>query len=202
MTLCNPMDCSLPVSCPWNSSGKNTGVGCHALLHGIFPTQEDPRLLHLLHWQVGSLPLGSCSPCYYYCRINDPKTQWLKINNHFIKLPDPVGQELRWFFSSSWHQLMFCSDIQLVYRLVCSTSDVIASISSCWTGMAQIRTAPRAPSPCLPLWPGLPHSAADSYRAAHSSVHECSLAQIKGAWPLWLSLGSHTASPCHGAYSL
>ena len=25
--------------CPWNSSGKNTGVGCHFLLQGIFPTQ-------------------------------------------------------------------------------------------------------------------------------------------------------------------
>ena len=24
---------------PWDSSGKNTGVGCHALLQGIFPTQ-------------------------------------------------------------------------------------------------------------------------------------------------------------------
>ena len=25
--------------CPWNSPGKNTGVGCHTLLQGIFPTQ-------------------------------------------------------------------------------------------------------------------------------------------------------------------
>ena len=25
--------------CPWNSSGKNTGVGCHSLLQGIFPIQ-------------------------------------------------------------------------------------------------------------------------------------------------------------------
>ena len=39
-TLCNPMDCSPPrLPCPWNSSGKNTGVGCHSLLQGIFPTQ-------------------------------------------------------------------------------------------------------------------------------------------------------------------
>ena len=26
--------------CPWGSPGKNTGVDCHALLQGIFPTQE------------------------------------------------------------------------------------------------------------------------------------------------------------------
>ena len=42
--------------CPWNSPGKNPGVGCHALLQGIFPTHGlSPHLLGLLHWQVGSL---------------------------------------------------------------------------------------------------------------------------------------------------
>ena len=53
LTPCNPMDCSLPGSfCPWDSSGKNTGVavGCCALLQGIFPTQgSNPHLLQLLH---------------------------------------------------------------------------------------------------------------------------------------------------------
>ena len=44
--------------CPWDFPGKNTGVGCHAFLQGTFPTQGlSPRLLSLLHWQVGSLPL-------------------------------------------------------------------------------------------------------------------------------------------------
>ena len=33
--------------CPWNASGKNTGVGCHSLLQGIFPTQgSNMGLLH------------------------------------------------------------------------------------------------------------------------------------------------------------
>ena len=33
--------------CPWDSPGKNTGVGCHFLLQGIFPTQgSNPGLLH------------------------------------------------------------------------------------------------------------------------------------------------------------
>ena len=40
------------------SSGKNTGVGCHALLQEIFLTQgSNLHLLCLLHWQMGSLPL-------------------------------------------------------------------------------------------------------------------------------------------------
>ena len=46
--------------CPWDSPGKCTGVGCHALLQRIFLTQgSNPGLLHLLHWQAGSLPLVS-----------------------------------------------------------------------------------------------------------------------------------------------
>ena len=33
--------------CPWDSPGKNTGVGCHALLQRSFPTQaSNPHLLH------------------------------------------------------------------------------------------------------------------------------------------------------------
>ena len=45
--------------CPCNSSNKNTGVVCHALLQGIFPTQESNlHLFCLLHWQAGSLPLA------------------------------------------------------------------------------------------------------------------------------------------------
>ena len=60
LNLCDPMDCSPPgSSVHGHSPGKNTGVGCHALLHGIFPTQgSNPHLLCLLHWQVGSLSLA------------------------------------------------------------------------------------------------------------------------------------------------
>ena len=40
LTLCDPMDFSLPCfSVHGDSSDKNTEVGCHALLQGIFPTQ-------------------------------------------------------------------------------------------------------------------------------------------------------------------
>ena len=50
--------------CPWDSPGKNTGVGCHFLLQRIIPTQgSNLPLLCLLHWQVGSLPLVSEACC-------------------------------------------------------------------------------------------------------------------------------------------
>ena len=47
-TLCNPMGCSPPgSSVHGDSPGKNTGVGCHALLQGIFPNQGwNPGLPH------------------------------------------------------------------------------------------------------------------------------------------------------------
>ena len=46
-TLCDPMDCSPPMLfCPWDSPGKNIGVGCHVLLQGIFLTQgSNPHLM-------------------------------------------------------------------------------------------------------------------------------------------------------------
>ena len=51
------MDCSPPgSSVHGDSPGKNTGVGCHSLLQGIFPIQgSNPGLLH---WQAYSLPLS------------------------------------------------------------------------------------------------------------------------------------------------
>ena len=46
-------------------SSKNTGVGCHFLLQGIFPTQGlNLCLLCLLQWQADSLPL---------CHLGSPK---------------------------------------------------------------------------------------------------------------------------------
>ena len=59
-TLCDPVDCS-PTSllCPWDSPGRNTGGGRHALLQGIFPTQgSNPHLLCLLRCRQVLSPLN------------------------------------------------------------------------------------------------------------------------------------------------
>ena len=60
LTLCKPYGLQpTRLLYPWDFPGKNTRVGCHAFLQGIFPTQGlNPCLLRLLHWQVGSLPLA------------------------------------------------------------------------------------------------------------------------------------------------
>ena len=68
------MDCSPPGSVHGDSPGKNTGVGFHALLQGIFSTQGwNPCLLCLLHWQAGSLPLAYLGSLCCVCTSAQPR---------------------------------------------------------------------------------------------------------------------------------
>ena len=54
--------------CPWDSPGNNTGVGCHFLLWGIFPSQgSNPSHFCLLPWQVGSSPLAPPGKPMFIC---------------------------------------------------------------------------------------------------------------------------------------
>ena len=63
ITLCDPMDCSLPgSSAHGDSAGQNTGVGTRSLLQGIFLTQElNQGLLNcrriLYQWNYQESPL-------------------------------------------------------------------------------------------------------------------------------------------------
>ena len=107
-TLCVTMDCSLPGFSVYSvySPGKNTGVVCHALLQGIFPTQgSNPHLLHL-HWQVGSLPLAP------------PGKPTVLCSTHFFKNPCINGPRRRQWQptpvllpgkSHGWRSLVGCS---------------------------------------------------------------------------------------------
>ena len=59
-TLCDPMDSSVH----GNSPDKDTGVGCHALLQRIFPTQQ--LISGLLHCRwILYLPSHQGSPCVW-----------------------------------------------------------------------------------------------------------------------------------------
>ena len=91
----------------WDSPGKNTGLGCHALLQGTFPTQgSDPHLLclkqvlymlELSHWvwfyllsrvqllrPHGRSPPGSSAHGILQARI----LEWVAISSS-RDLPDP-----------------------------------------------------------------------------------------------------------------
>ena len=78
-TLCDPIDSSPPgFSVHGDFPGKNTGVGCHALLQEIFPTQgSNPGLLHCRrilyclshqgspHWAFKYLLKSFCQECFH-----------------------------------------------------------------------------------------------------------------------------------------
>ena len=65
--LCNPIDCSLPGSSVHRDSpGEKTGVGCHTLLQGFFPTQGlNPGLPHCRHILYHLSHLGLDQWCWY-----------------------------------------------------------------------------------------------------------------------------------------
>ena len=65
--------------CPWDSPGKNTGVGCRALFQGIFPTQgSNPSLLHCRQILYQLSYQGS--PYNAVCKLNLSKTEEMKKN--------------------------------------------------------------------------------------------------------------------------
>ena len=59
---------------PWDSPGKNTGVGCHSFLQGIFPTQgSNPSLPHcrqiLYHLNHQGSPMNIRLHVYFWFRV-------------------------------------------------------------------------------------------------------------------------------------
>ena len=96
--------------CPWNSPGKNTTVGSHSILQGIFPTQRsNPGLPHcrqilycLSHHEQGDsiiVELGTrilacrgilvCCPdvklCLTLCDIRDCNTSDSPVLHHLLE---------------------------------------------------------------------------------------------------------------------
>ena len=86
-------------------------MGCHFLLQRIFPTQgSNLHLLHLLHWQMGSLPLappgcivatepelkGPFQPCesraVLFVRESRPSPSPGSLSCSFPRIPGPVTQ--------------------------------------------------------------------------------------------------------------
>ena len=87
LTLRDPTGCSPPrLPCPWDSPGKDTGVGCRALLQGIFRTQgwnlrllqllRGRRALHPLSHQGSRWTVAPTTPRGYLCTRPVPGVTW------------------------------------------------------------------------------------------------------------------------------
>ena len=110
LTLCDPMHCSLPGSTfHEDSPGKNTGVGGHAHLQGIFPALgSNSVLLHCRWFLYHLIPQGS-TVIYYFWRICKC--------SHFLNFfpTDPItAQKCKWI-----SVLIFvpCYFAELIYYL-------------------------------------------------------------------------------------
>ena len=106
MTLCDSMDCSpLGSSVHWDSSGKNTGVGCHALSRGIFPIQESN--LHLYVSWIGKQVL------YHWCHLGNSHSyhQTRSVTQSCPTLCDPMNRSTPGLLSitNSWSSLRLMS---------------------------------------------------------------------------------------------
>ena len=106
LTLCKPMDCSLPgSSVHGDSPGKNTGVDCHALLQGIFPTQgSNPGLPH-------------CSRILYQL-INQGSLLWVSSSIQFCPLCGSVnkqGTDTQFLHSTANSFLLVIKDIFQIF---------------------------------------------------------------------------------------
>ena len=88
LTLWDPVDCSL-LFCLQNSPGKHTGVGCHALLQRLFPTQgSNLGLLHcrqiLTVWATMEAPTVSRGT-YKYKRGKKTRMNLVMLDEKLLK---------------------------------------------------------------------------------------------------------------------
>ena len=81
----------------WDPPGKSTGVDCHALLQGIFSTQESNRcLLHLLHCRQILYPLN---------HLGSPR-----LNSDPVKKSSPSEREARPRSACTGHLKVMCGE--------------------------------------------------------------------------------------------
>ena len=109
------VDCWL--LCPWASPGRDTGVGCHALLQGIFSTQASTQVSCLLSckwslycWAAGKhfSSLITCKPTFPCFRSQIPCGWHGTSFNYFFLLSELIdGTILRVLESSSAPKFSF-----------------------------------------------------------------------------------------------
>ena len=89
------MVCSPPrLLCPWSSPGKNTGVGCHFFLQGIFPTQGSNSLFvhigrkSLYCWATWEAP-NNPSSVQSLSRVQLFATPWIAAHQASLSVTNP-----------------------------------------------------------------------------------------------------------------
>ena len=141
------MDHSLPgSSVPWDSPSKNTVVGFHFLLQGIFPTQElSPGILHcrqILYWLSYE---GMTYRLCYFCWIvlNTIKYAWWLSPRHLCSAHILLFKTLSTSSPPGSHHLELCT-----YNSLCQDVPLPPHRQRAWNGIAA--------SPTDSLWDAPP----------------------------------------------
>ena len=111
--LCNPMEYSSMLLCPRNFPGKNTGVGCHFLLQGIFPTQRSNLGLHPCRQILNQL----CCPGSPHKPKIMPSTQGIKKYYCMLIKMGPFSIPILF---DSYKLLLYKSEVQGLWILLAS----------------------------------------------------------------------------------
>ena len=134
-TLCDPMDSiAARLLCPWDFPVKNTGVGCHALLQGIFWAHGLNR--SLLHRQVGSLPLAPPGKPHEKLVIESNLAPSIK-------------------FVYVWHPRLGDSVLKIYFISGNSLAVQWLGLHACTAGATHLTPGRETKVPRAPLWP--PH---------------------------------------------
>ena len=131
--------CQAPLSMEF--PGKNTGVGCHFILQGIFPTQGlNLSLLWLQHWQVGSiqytvlynlqnLHFSTCPTNVLFCSGSNPKiTPCIQLSCSLSLFKFEVCPQSAFVFHSlnNFQECYSCTPISQ-YSMSPSTAQILVS---------------------------------------------------------------------------
>ena len=147
--LCDPIDCSL---CPWDSPGKNTGVGCHALRQCIFPTQ----------WSKPGLP--QYRQIFYHLSHQASPLEGTSKRKRWWHICDQQGIALPalgcgpWFHIKKLEWAFEWSDRSWWVRVThkCGNNDQVG-LNNMWRGTRILQRPPKClgawtPGPQLPVW--------------------------------------------------
>ena len=88
--------------CPWDSPGKNTGVGCPALLQGIFLTQRSNLcLLHLPALAGGLFTPSATWEAHIYSYIHINISYKRKIIQLTLQRENTYLMPIRWLYAGT-----------------------------------------------------------------------------------------------------
>ena len=116
-TLCDPIDGSPLGSCPWDSPGKNTGVGCHFLLQyrKVKSESEVAQSCGTLCDPMDCSLRGSVHRIFQARVLEWLAIEWSNGFPYFLQFKSEFGIRSSWYEPQSAPSLVFAECIELLH---------------------------------------------------------------------------------------